>query len=343
MARPCHFQEAGMKAIVYDRYGPAEVLKLVELERPNPGDEDVLVRVHAAAATRADCHMRRAEPFIARFFFGLLRPRKPIIPGAELAGEVVAVGKQVTGFAAGDRVWGSTGESLGAVAEYARVRQAGALAPMPAGLRFEEATAILEGGLTALTFLGRVARLQPGQRLMVIGASGAVGSAAVQIGKRHLGARVTGVCSGANVELVRSLGADEVIDYQRDRLDARGDGYDVVFDTVGKSSFAEARALLSPRGIYLSPVLGMKILLQTAWTKGFGRKKAIIAFAGLERDANKLEDMKLLAELVAAGKLRAVIDRRYPLAQAVEAYRYVEAGHKKGNVIIAPSAEAGGA
>jgi NADPH:quinone reductase-like Zn-dependent oxidoreductase len=329
-----------MKAIVYDRYGPAEVLELKEIERPIPGDEDVLVRVHAAAATRADCHMRRAEPFITRFFFGLFRPRKPIIPGAELAGEVVAVGKRVTRFAVGDRVWGSAGDSLGAVAEYARVAQAGALAPMPAGLSFEEATAILEGGLTALTFLQRAVRVQPGQRLLVIGASGAVGSAAVQIGKRHLGARVTGVCSGANVDLVRSLGADEIIDYRREPLDARGGGYDVVFDTVGKSSFAEARPLLAPRGTYLSPVLGMKIMLQTAWTRRLGRQKAIIAFAGLQPDATKLEDMTLLAELVAAGKLRAVIDRRYALSQAVEAYRYVEAGHKKGNVIIAPSVAA---
>jgi NADPH:quinone reductase-like Zn-dependent oxidoreductase len=322
-----------MKAIVYDRYGPPDVLRLEDLPTPVPRAGDVLVRVKAVPATRADCQMRQAEPFIARLALGLTRPRRPTIPGAELAGEVCAVGGSVTRFKVGDLVWGSLGDGLGAAAEVARVPEGGALTPMPSNVGPEEAAAICEGALTALTFLRDTAHLGDGQRLLVNGASGAVGSSAVQLG-RHLGAHVTGVCSTANVPLVRSLGADEVIDYTRDDFTRSGERWDVIFDTVGRSSFPRARQVLTPRGRYVCPVLGTGIIGWALWTRWAGSQRAAIAFAGLRPAEEKTRDLELIRELVEAGRLKPVIDRRYPLERAAEAYRYVETGHKRGNVVL---------
>lgn len=322
-----------MKAIVYTRYGSPDVLRLVDVALPSPGAGELLVEVHAVPASRADSHMRAANPAVIRLVLGLLRPKRPTTPGAELAGEVRAVGRGVSRFGVGDRVWASLGEGLGAAAEFARVREDAAVGAMPANVGFTEAAAICEGALTALTFLRDTAGLARGQRLLVNGASGAVGSSAIQLGK-HLGAHVTGVCGTANVELVRSLGADEVIDYAREDFTAGDATWDVVFDTVGKVSFPRARRALGARGIYLSPVLGPGIVVYTLLTRRSRGRRAAIAFAGLRPAAAKARDLELVRGLVEAGKLRPVIDRTYRLERAADAYRYVEGGHKRGNVIL---------
>ncbi len=323
-----------MKALMFDRYGSADVLQLRDIPQPTPGDDDILVKIYAAPATRADALMRQANPWIARLVFGLFRPRKPIIPGAELSGEVAAVGKNVTQFKPGDRVWASLGEGLGALAEWICISQHAAIAHMPQNTHYADASAMCEGFLTAITFLKHAAKIQAGQRLLVNGASGSVGCAAVQLGK-IFGAHVTGVCSTKNIALITSLGADEAIDYtQTDFTNNKQNTYDIIFDTVGQSPFSRAKRVLNPGGIYLSPVLGLMIILQMFWTKMIGNKKAVIAFAGLKKPNEKLADMEIAKSLIESGKFKPVIDQRYPLARAADAFRYVETGHKRGSVII---------
>jgi NADPH:quinone reductase-like Zn-dependent oxidoreductase len=261
--------------------------------------------------------------------YGLRKPKYPIM-GAELAGEVQAVGKAVTSLKRGDRVLGLSPNGFGAYAEYVCLPESDPLVAIPAGLSYEEAVGICDGATTALTFLRDVARLQPGQRVLINGASGAVGAYGVQLAK-HFGAEVTGVCSGGNVALVQSLGADAVIDYTAEEFTRSGHTYDVIFDAVGKSSYAQCKGALAPRGVYLTTVPSWGIVRDVLLTTVQGGKKAKFATAGLmQSKANLL----FLMELAEAGKLRAVIDRRYPLEQLAEAHRYVETGRKKGNVVI---------
>lgn len=323
-----------MKAVVYREYGPPEVLRLEEVEKPVPKDNEVLVRIHATSVTSGDCNARNfvfVPPglgFIARLMFGLRRPTKPVL-GMDFAGEVEAAGSKVTAFAAGDRVFGTSDVDVGAYAEYICRPEGGALAHIPANLGYAQAAAVPFGGLTALIFLRDRARVQSGQNVLIVGASGGVGAYAVQIA-RHLGAEVTGVTSGRNVDLVRSLGATRVIDYTQEDFTRSGDTYDVIFDTVGKSTFAGVKSLLKENGLYLSGAGGLGAMAQAPWTALTSRQKVLAGPA-----MGKKEHMLFLAELLESGAIRPVIDREYPLEEIVDAHRYVDQGHKRGAVVIA--------
>ncbi|MCX6373585.1 MAG: NAD(P)-dependent alcohol dehydrogenase [Actinobacteria bacterium] len=317
-----------MKASVHTRYGSPDVLRLVEVDRPVPKDDEVLIRVHATSVNRTDCGFLRAEPFFVRVVSGLLRPRATIL-GSELAGEVEAVGKDVASFKQGDQVFGLTGTHFGAHAEYVCLPEDAAIATRPATMGYEEAAAVCDGAMLAIAFL-RWADLQAGQRVLVNGASGSIGSAAVQLA-RYYGAQVTAVCGARNLELARSLGADAVIDYTREDFTRCGRQFDAVFDTVGKSSFRRCSKLLKKGGVYLSSELGFLAQnpLLALWTSGIGGRRIKFPIPKVSRN-----DVRFFRELVEAGKYRAVIDRRYPLERIVEAYRYVETGQKTGNVVI---------
>ena len=327
-----------MKAIVQTRYGPPEVLQLQEVEEPVPKDDEVLIKIHATTVTAVDCTFRQGSPFIGRFFAGLTKPKNPI-PGTEFAGEIEAVGVDVKLFKEGDQVFG-TSMGNGAHAEYMCLPEEGAtLAIKPANMTYEEA-AVIDGALTALPFLRDRANIQSGQEVLINGASGSVGTAAVQLA-RYFGAEVTGVCSTSNLELVKSLGADKVIDYTQEDFTTSGQTYDVIFDTVGKTSFSRCKGSLKQTGIFLEAALTSAILPQMLWTSKIGGlsgrqtgKKAMIAFTGLMPASARTENLIFLKELIEAGEIKAVIDRTYPLEEIVEAHRYVETGHKKGNVVI---------
>jgi NADPH:quinone reductase-like Zn-dependent oxidoreductase len=315
-----------VRAVVHDRYGPPDVLRLEEVERPQPKDDEVLVRVRATTVTRTDTGLRSAEYFISRAVTGLLRPRHRIT-GMELAGEVEAVGSSVSEFEVGDRVFGVSG--YGAHAEFVCMRESEPMAHMPAGTTFEEAAPVCDGASLALACL-RSAGLGAGQTVLVYGASGSVGTAAVQLAK-HFGARVTAVCNTKNVELVSSLGADEVIDYLEQDFTKNGETYDVVFDAVGKHSFRRCRRSLKPGGTFVETDLGFMwhVPLLALLTRRIGDKRVRL---GITRYSK--EDVVFLKGLVEAGQYRAVIDRTYPLEDVVEASRYVERGQKTGNVVL---------
>jgi NADPH:quinone reductase-like Zn-dependent oxidoreductase len=315
-----------MKAVVYEKYGPPAVLRLEEVERPVPEANEVLVRVRATTVNRTDTGLRSAEFFPSRFFTGLLRPKNKIL-GMEFAGEVEAVGAAVSEFRVGDHVFGGTGH--GAWAEYISVKDGAPLAHKPAGMSFEEAAAVFDGASLALVCLEKGGPLE-GKSVLVYGASGSVGTAAVQLA-RHFGAHVTAVCSTKNVELVRSLGADEVIDYTQADFTTNGKRYDVIFDSVGKHSFRRSMRSLKPGGTFIETDLGFMmhvplLLLATRW---IGSKKLRMGIARYKK-----EDLLLFKELIEAGKYRAVIDRTYPLEDVVEAVRYVETEQKTGNVVL---------
>lgn len=321
-----------MQAIVYHEYGPPDVLEVAEVRKPAPQEHEVLIKVHAASVTSTDNTMRQGEPFVARLFMGLTRPKQAIL-GTEFAGEIEAVGSAVTRFSPGDQVFAASGANFGAHAEYLCLPETGALAPKPPGISYAEAVAICEGGLTALPFLRDHGKIRRGQKVLINGASGSVGTAAVQLAK-YFGAEVTGVCSTANVDLVRSLGADTVVDYTQEDFTGNGQVYDVIFDAVGKSSFSRCRGVLADTGIYLTTVATPTAMLQNLWTSRFGSRRAVLAFTGLRPDGDKSKDLVFLGELAEAGQIKAVIERCYPFAQAAEAHRHVHTGHKKGNVVI---------
>jgi len=314
-----------MKAIVYTKFGPPEVLHLQEVEKPTPKDNEVLIKIYATTVVKEDPDMRASPGFN-----GFLKPRNPIL-GQELAGEVEAVGRDVTRFKLGDQVFGI--DSFGAYAEYKCMPEGGALAIKPANMSYEEAASIPNGALTALPFLRDKGNIQSGQTVLIYGASGSVGIAAVQLAK-YYGAEVTGVCSTANLDWVKSLGADQVIDYTQEDFTENGKTYDIIFDTVGKRSFSECKGSLTDEGIYLATVPTPVIMLQALWPAKGGSKKVKFAATGLRPAREKIKDLAFLTELIEAGKIKAVIDRRYPLEQTAEAHRYVEKGHKKGNVVI---------
>ena len=312
-----------MRAVVYDRYGPPDVLRLEDVERPVPNEDELLVRIHATTVNRTDCGWRSAKPFLIRYFIGLLRPKRKIL-GMEFAGEIEAVGAAVTEFKVGDQVFGVKG--FGAHAEFVCIRESAAVAHMPGGMSFEEAAAVCDGVCIALSCLRR-ADLGQGQTILVYGASGSVGTAAVQLAK-HLGANVTAVCNTKNVELVQSLGADRVIDYMQEDFTRNGDTYDVIFDAVGKQTFMRCKRSLRPGGIYIGTD-GLRNLPLALWTSRIGNKRAALGIAKYTK-----KDVLFLKELIEAGEYRAVIDRSYPLDDVVEATRYVETRQKTGNVVL---------
>jgi NADPH:quinone reductase-like Zn-dependent oxidoreductase len=312
-----------LRAVVHDRYGPPEVQRLEEVETPVPKDDEVLVKIHATTVNRTDCGLRAAKPFVSRFFTGVRRPKRKIL-GMEFAGEVEAVGPAVGEFAVGDEVFGVKGS--GAHAEFVAVRESAPIAHKPSGMSPEEAAAIPDGAALALACF-RKADLQEGQTLLVYGATGSVGTAGVQLA-RHYGADVTAVGNTKNLELVRSLGADRVIDYMQEDFTRNGETYDVVFDAVGKLSFARARGSLKPGGVFVGTdgFLNLFLALPTRW---IGSRRVQL---GITRYSK--QDVLFLKELVEAGEYRAVIDRCYPLEDVLEATRYVETGEKTGNVVL---------
>ena len=315
-----------MRAVVHDRYGPPEVLHIEDVPQPEPRDDEFRVRIHATTVTRTDCGLRKAEPFIVRFFGGLLRPRQRVL-GIELAGVVDAVGRDVKGYEVGDRVFGVTGS--GAHAEAVCLRETAAITHMPATLSFEEAAGIGDGASLALACL-RAAGVGPGARVVVYGASGAVGTAGVQLAKQ-MGASVTAVTDTRHLELVRSLGPDRVVDYTTQDFATLGDRHDVVFDAVGKRSFRQSRRALRPGGRYVTTDLGYlwHVPLLVLATRFVGRRRALL---GITRYSKA--DIEMLRDAVGAGDFQAVVGRRYPLEDIVEATRHVETGQKTGNLIL---------
>jgi NADPH:quinone reductase-like Zn-dependent oxidoreductase len=328
-----------MKAVVYTEYGSPDVLQFTEVEKPAPKDNEILIKVYATTVGYGDITARNFRNitsrefnmptpllFPTRFMFGFRKPRIKIL-GADFAGEIEAVGKEVTRFKAGDQVFGYRGMRMGANAEYLCMPETGTVAIKPANMTYEEAAAVPYGAIMALSLLKRVT-IQNGQKVLINGASGSIGSAAVQLAK-HDGAEVTGVCSTPRLDYVKSLGADHVIDYTQEDFTKNGETYDLIFDILGRSSFSRCKNSLTPNGRYLLASFKMKPLFQMLWTSIFGSKKVICAMA-----AEKQEDLITIKELVEAGTIKSIIDRCYPLEQAAEAHRYVEAGHKKGHVVI---------
>ena len=322
-----------MKAILHTQYGPPDELQLQETDIPIPKENEVRIKIHATTVTTTDCNLRNftfLPPLLKlpmRLQFGLLKPNTPIL-GVELAGEIEAVGQEVKRFNVGDEVYGTPEPALGAHAQFICIPEDGVLTKKPAHMTYEEAATVTLAGHTALYFIRDQGNIQAGLKVLIIGASGAVGTFAVQLAK-HYGAEVTGVCSTTNLEMVKSLGADKVIDYTRDDFTKNGQTYDVIFDAVNKSSFMRCRSSLKERGIYLVTMPSLAFLLQLLWTSIAGDKK----IRNGSRHAT-VDDLLFFNGLTEAGKLKVVIDRSYPLEQTAEAFRYVEKGHKKGNVVI---------
>jgi NADPH:quinone reductase-like Zn-dependent oxidoreductase len=321
-----------MKAVLLTEYGSPDGLQLQEVAKPTPKDRQVLIRIHAATVSAGDCEIRTLKfPFWLalpiRLYLGFNKPRR-IILGQELAGEVEALGKDVTRFKVGDRVFATTGLNLGAYAEYTTLSQGSAVAIIPAALTYEEAAAVPVGGLEALHFL-RHAHIQSGQKVLIYGAGGSIGTMAVQLARYFGAGDVTAVDSAEKLDMLRSIGADHVIDYMQEDFTRSGDAYDIILDVVGKSPFFRSLSALNPNGHYLLANPGLSQTVRAPWASRMTGKHIFLRAAD-----PKTEDLRFLGELLEAGKIKVVIDKHYLLEQAAEAHRYVEAGHKKGNVIL---------
>ncbi len=323
-----------MKSILHTKYGSPDELQLKEVEKPVPKDNEVLIKIRATTVTSTDCNVRNFTfvPGVLQiparlFMFGVFKPRINIL-GIDLAGEIEALGKNVQRFKEGDQVFGTPGMSFGAHAEYTCIPEDGVLTIKPPSMAWEQAAAVFLGASTALFYLRDKGEIQAGEKILIYGSSGAIGTYAVQLAK-YFGAEVTGVCSTANVAMVRSLGADKVIDYTKEDYSKNGETYDLVLDTVGKTSFARCKKSLKPKGVFLPVVMDLTELVQIGWTSMTGGKRVKGGVAG-----ESVEDLEFFKEVIEAGKLKPVIDRCYPLEQTAEAFRYVEKGHKKGNVVI---------
>ena len=323
-----------MRAIVYEAYGPPSVLKLKEVDKPTPKDDEVLIKVHAYTVSTGDVNMRGftfVPPgfgFLPRLMFGIHKPKKPIL-GTEVSGTIEAVGKDVSSFKVGDKVFGIDSNTLGAYAEYVCRPENSPLAPIPEKVSFEDAAAIAFGGGTALYFLRDIANIKAGQKVLVIGASGSVGSYTVQLAK-YYGAEVTGICSTKNLALVQSFGADKVIDYTKDDFNRRKESFDIIVDTVpGQTSVAESKEVLKKNGLYLAIAGGLKEMLLMIGTGIFGSKKVKFGAPTENR-----ENLIFLSKLVEMGKIKPYIDRQYSMEKTAEAHAYVDTGRKRGNIVI---------
>ena len=321
-----------MKAVIYEKYGPPEVLKIKEIEKPVPKQNEVLIKVYTTTVTATDCVFRRGEPLFSRLFTGLTKPKNQIL-GSEFAGNVEAVGKDIKSFKVGDNVFGTT-PGYGSYQEFICLPvEKSTLAKMPVNKNHDEAIACCDGFLTALPFLRDKGKIKKGNKVLVNGASGSVGSAAVQLAK-YFGAEVTGVCSSPSIELVKSIGADKVIDYTKEDFTKAGETYDIIFDAVGKITFSNCKKSLKPGGKFLETGITLKVFPAVVSTSLFGAKKAMIMATGLRPPAERTKDLKFIKQLVEQGKIKSVIDKTFPLEQISEAHKYVDTGHKKGNVII---------
>ncbi len=319
-----------MKAIKFTEYGSSEVLKSFEVDKPIPKDNEVLIKIYATTVTSTDCEIRRSEQLIGRLIIGIFKPRKRFrVLGIELAGKIETIGKNVTSFQKGEKVFGATSMKLSCNAEYICLPDNAVLIEMLDIQSFEEATAVPDGALTALHFLRECAHIKSKQKVLVIGASGSVGTYAIQLAK-YFGAEVTGICSSTNVELVKSLGAHKVIDYNKEDYTNSNETYDIIFDTVGKSTFRQCKSSLQEKGIFLETVMGAEILFYMLRTLAT-RKKAILGFAGFNQSS---KDLVFIRQLIEAGHVKPVIDRIYGFEQIAKAHSYVDKGHKKGNVVI---------
>lgn len=321
-----------MKAVICSKYGSPNVLKVQEVEKPIPKKDEVLVKVHAASVTAADVMMRKGMPRYGRLFIGLFRP-KNAIPGTGFAGKVEAVGNDVTDFEPGKHVFGEVLFSPGTNAEYVCVPESGLLFAKPDSVTCAEAAPVCDGALTSMNFLRNVAKLKRGQRILINGASGSLGTSAVQLAK-YFGAHVTGVCSGRNLELVSSLGADKVIDYTQEAFKQNGEKYDVIYDTVGKLSYSQCKGSLTSNGVFVSPVLSLPLLLNVLWTSVFTHRKAKFSATGIMPIPELRELLGEVKRIIEEGKLLSVLDRSFGLEQISEAHSYVENGHKIGNVTL---------
>ena len=325
-----------MKAIITTAYGSPDIFKVGQMEKPVAKPNEILIQIHASSVTKADTMMRTGKPYIGRLMIGITKPKNPIW-GTGFAGVVEAVGSEVTQFQVGDKVFGENIETMGTYAEYVTVPEDGIVAHLPESLSFEEAAGMCDGGITSLNFLTNLGNIQPGQKVLINGASGSLGTAAVQIAK-HFGAEVTTVCSTPNIPLVKALGADYTIDYTQDDFTSRTNTYDLIYDTVGVRSFADCRNALTENGIYASPVLGLPLLSDMMVTSVFGKKKAKFSATGALPVQETKRLMGILLEIIEAGNLKGVLDRVYPLEQLADAHTYIEKGHKKGNVVLKPVA-----
>lgn len=320
-----------MKASVSKQYGTPEVFSLEDVTKPTPKENEVMVRIYAATVTGSDLMMRTGKPYVGRLYLGLSKPKTTIL-GFDFAGEIVETGKNVTSFKVGDKVFGGT-TTLGAYAEYTCVNADDVITTMPENISYQEAAPVSGSAITVMNFLKGLGKIEAGDKVLINGASGSLGTYAVQIAK-HLGAEVTGVCSTANTKMVSGLGADFVIDYTKEDFTKNSKQYDIIFDTVGKTDFANCENSLAANGVYLSSVMSFPLLLQMMKTSLFGNKKAKTSSTGMLPAKERLNYFLELKELLKAEKIKTVIDRSYPLSQMSDAHKYVEKGHKKGNVVI---------
>jgi len=322
-----------MKAIVATGYGSPDVLKLKEVDIPKPKDREVLIKIYASSATAADQMMRAGKPYFGRLFTGIRKPNHPI-PGTGFAGKVVAVGKDVIAFQVGERVFGETTLGFSTNAEFVAVPENGVILPMPENMSYVEAAPFCDGHLTSLNFLKNIAQIRPGQKILVNGASGSLGTAAIQLAK-YFKAEVTGACSGRNIGLVKSLGANHVIDYTSEEILNENQTYDIIYDTVGNLTFEMAKCALSNNGKFISPVLQFPLLVNMIRTSLFSKKKAKFAATGLKSDKELRVLLAELLKIYESGHLKTIIDRQYTLEKLSMAHHYITKGHKKGNVVIA--------
>ena len=321
-----------MQASVSFKYGSADVIQIKEVEKPVPQDNQVLIKTCATSVTAADGMIRKGSPYFGRLFLGLFKP-KHSISGTGFSGIVEAVGPGVTQFEIGDQVYGETGTAFGAHAEFVCVPEDGVMIKKPENISHEEAAPLCDGALTSMNFLKNLGQIKPGQEVLINGASGGLGTSAIQLAK-YFGAKVTAVCSGPNQKLVSSLGADYVIDYTQEDFTKTGKTYDIIYETVGKRSFSDCKSALGPNGVYISPVLGLSLLFQMLWTSQVGAKKALFSATGLLPSAELNMLLKELNPIIEGGHLKTVIDRRYSLGDIADAHRYVDTGHKKGNLVV---------
>ena len=321
-----------MKAIEYTEYGAPDVLKIIDIEKPSPKENEVLIKIFATTVTATESTFRSGDLFMTRLFTGLLKPKLKIL-GEELAGEIVEVGNMVSLFKVGDKVFGTAGPNFGANAEYISLPEDGVLAKLPNNLNYVEAASCIDGFLTAMPFLRDTGNIQKGQKVLINGASGSVGSAAVQVAK-YYGAEVTAVCSASNIDLVKSIGADYAINYTKEDFSKNGKSYDIIFDAVGKITFSQCKNSLAKNGVFLEAGIGMGVLSHVIWTSMFGQKKAKVAATGMRAPVERVKDLQILKQLIEEEIISPVIDSTYPLEQIVMAHAYVDKGHKKGNVVI---------